>query len=102
MATKKAAIAKGEKPAEFEVMAGVTLSRTLIPTLPPNYLSRKHLFPLLENPSPSTTVLIAPAGYGKTSLVAEWAHAQHNRVIWLTITESDSISDMSALFIQAT
>lgn len=96
------AVKKGETSAEFEVMSGVTLSRTLIPTLPPNYLSRKHLFPLLENPSPSTTVLIAPAGYGKTSLVAEWALAQRDRVIWLTITESDSISDMSALFIQAT
>ena len=93
---------KGEKQAEFEVTSGVTLSRTLIPTLPPNYLSRKHLFSLLEQPSPSTTVLIAPAGYGKTSLVAEWALAQRDRVIWLTITESDSLQDMSGLFIQAT
>ena len=93
---------KGEKAAEFEVASGITLSRTLIPTLPPNYLSRKHLFSLLEQPSPSTSVVIAPAGYGKTSLVAEWALAQRDRVIWLTITESDSLQDMSALFIQAT
>jgi LuxR family transcriptional regulator, maltose regulon positive regulatory protein len=92
---------KGES-AEFEVTPGVTLSRTLIPSLPPNYLSRKHLFKLLENPSPSTTVVIAPAGYGKTSLVAEWALAHRDRVIWLTITESDSLEDMAALFIQAT
>ena len=95
------ATAKGEA-AEFEVAPGVTLSRTLIPTLPPNYLSRKHLFPLLDNSSPSTTVVIAPAGYGKTSLVAEWALAHRDRVIWLTITESDSLEDMAALFIQAT
>jgi ATP/maltotriose-dependent transcriptional regulator MalT len=93
---------KGEKNSEFEVTSGVTLSRTLVPTLPPNYLSRKHLFSLLEQPSPSTAVLIAPAGYGKTSLVAEWALAHRDRVIWLTITESDSLADMSALFIQAT
>ncbi|MTA61471.1 MAG: hypothetical protein F2935_04125, partial [Actinobacteria bacterium] len=95
------ATAKGEA-AEFEVAPGVTLSRTLIPTLPPNYLSRKHLFPLLDNSSPSTTVVIAPAGYGKTSLVAEWALAHRDRVIWLTITENDSLEDMAALFIQAT
>ena len=95
-------VKKGEKLQEFEVMPGVTLSRTLIPTLPPNYLSRKHLFSLLDIASPSTTVLIAPAGYGKTSLVAEWALAQRDRVIWLTITESDTLEDMSALFIQAT
>jgi LuxR family maltose regulon positive regulatory protein len=92
----------GKSVAEFEVTSGITLSRTLVPTLPPNYLSRKHLFSLLEHPAPSTTVLIAPAGYGKTSLVAEWALAHRDRVIWLTITESDSLEDMSALFIQAT
>jgi len=93
---------RGEQPSAFEVTSGVTLSRTLVPTLPPNYLSRKHLFSLLEHSAPSTTVLIAPTGYGKTSLVAEWALAHRDRVIWLTITESDTIQDMSALFIQAT
>jgi LuxR family maltose regulon positive regulatory protein len=93
---------KGDEPAEFEVTSGVTLSRTLIPTLPPNYLSRKHLFPLLDQPSPSTTVLIAPAGYGKTSLVAEWAQSRKEQVIWTTLTESDSLEEMSAIFIQAT
>lgn len=86
----------------FEVAQGVTLSRTLVPVLPPNYLSRKHLFPLLETDASSTTVLIAPAGYGKTSLVAEWASTKKERVIWLTLTQSDSLADMSSLFIQAT
>jgi len=93
---------KGEQSPAFEVTSGVTLSRTLVPTLPPNYLSRKHLFEFLEQPSPSTTVVIAPAGYGKTSLVAEWALTRRDHLIWLTITESDSLQDMSALFIQAT
>lgn len=91
---------KGEKA--FEVARGVTLSRTLIPILPPNYLSRKNLFPLLENGSGSTTVVIAPAGYGKTSLVAEWVLSRPEQTIWLTLTERDSLADMSALFIQAT
>lgn len=86
----------------FEIAQGVTLSRTLIPVLPPNYLSRNHLFPLLETQASGTTVLIAPAGYGKTSLVAEWAAKRKEKVIWLTLTQSDSIADMSALFIQAT
>lgn len=93
---------RGEQSQEFEVTTGVTLSRTLIPKLPPNYLSRKHLFHLLDHPTPSTTVVLAPAGYGKTSLVAEWASTQKDRVIWLTITDSDSLEDMSLLFIQAT
>ena len=93
---------QGERAQEFEVASGITLSRTVIPTLPPNNLSRKHLFSLLDNPSPSTTVVLAPAGYGKTSLVAEWAHSQRDRVIWVTLTESDTLQEMSGIFIQAT
>lgn len=80
----------------------MTRSRTVIPTLPPNYLSRKHLFHLLVHPAPQTTVVLAPAGYGKTSLVAEWANTQRDRVIWVTLTESDSLEEMSQIFIQAT
>lgn len=93
---------KGEALTQFEVTSGVTLSRTVIPTLPPNYLSRKHLFHLLVHPAPQTTVVLAPAGYGKTSLVAEWANTQRDRVIWVTLTESDSLQEMSHIFIQAT
>ena len=93
---------KGEALTQFEVTSGVTLSRTVIPTLPPNYLSRKHLFHLLIHPAPQTTVVLAPAGYGKTSLVAEWANTQRDRVIWVTLTESDSLEEMSQIFIQAT
>lgn len=91
---------KGETA--FEVAPKVTLSRSLIPVLPPNYISRKSLFPLLENGPGSTTVVIGPAGYGKTSLVAEWALSQQEKVIWLTLTERDSLADMAVLFIQAT
>ena len=93
---------KGDKSSEFEVMSGVTLARTLIPVLPPNFLSRKQLFPLLQHPARHTTVVLAPAGYGKTSLVAEWAQTQSNRVIWVTLTESDTLEEMSSIFIQAT
>ena len=93
---------QGDSAAEFEVTSGVTLTRTLIPVLPPNFLSRRHLFPLLSHPAPQTTVVLAPAGYGKTSLVAEWAHSHSDRVIWVTLTEYDTLEEMAAIFIQAT
>lgn len=98
MVTKSA----GEKPPTFDITSGITLSRSLVPTLAPNYISRKRLFPLLTHSAPSTTVVIAPAGYGKTSLVAEWAKQSKDPVIWMTITESDSVVEMAALLIQAT
>ncbi len=88
--------------ASFDITSGVTLSRTLVPTLAPNFISRKRLFPLLTHETPSTTVVIAPAGYGKTSLVAEWAKQSRDPVIWMTITNSDSTNEMAALLIQAT
>jgi ATP/maltotriose-dependent transcriptional regulator MalT len=81
---------------------GITISRTLIPTLPSGYLSRKHLFPLIDNDSSGTTFLIAPGGYGKTALVTEWAQSQSKGVIWMTLAHGDTINEMSAMMIAAT
>lgn len=81
---------------------GVTVSRTLIPTLPTGYLSRRHLFPLLDNESAGTTFVIAPQGYGKTTLVSEWAQNQSKGVIWLTVANGDTTNEMSAMLIAAT
>lgn len=81
---------------------GVTISRTLIPNLPPEYLSRRHLFPLINNDSAGTTFVIAPAGYGKTTLVSEWAQNQEKSVIWMTVTNGDTTNEMSAMLIAAT
>ena len=86
---------------EFEASSGITLARTTAPKLAPNYLDRRHLHRLLEGQAPGTTILVAPAGYGKTALVASWAATKKN-VIWLTISQGDSLAEMSALFIQAT
>jgi len=85
-----------------EKKVDVTLSRTLIPTLPPGYLSRKHLFPLLDNENGGTTFVIAPGGYGKTALVAEWAQYQEKPVIWMTVANGDTLNEMSAMLIAAT
>ena len=81
---------------------GVTLSRTMAPTLPAGYLSRKHLFPLIDNEDSGSTFVIAPAGYGKSSLVAEWAENQSKGVIWLTLANGDTLNEMSAMLILAT
>lgn len=89
-------------PMPGEKNSGVTLSRTLIPTLPTGYLSRRHLFPMLDNESSGTTFVIAPPGYGKTTLVSEWAQNQKKSVIWLTVANSDTTNEMSAMLIAAT
>lgn len=82
------------------LVPAVNLTRTYIPSLPPGYLNRKHLFPLLDNQAPGTSLVIAPAGFGKSSFVAQWA--QDKRVIWMTVSEGDSLNEMSAMMIRAT
>jgi len=36
------------------------------------------------------TLISAPAGYGKTSLISEWARVKSNQVSWISLDESDN------------
>lgn len=61
-----------------------------IPPLAKDHISRSHLLTSLYNIWNYRLVLLcAPAGYGKTSLVAEFAQAQ-NRVVWLSLSSEDN------------
>ena len=68
-----------------------SVSRSLKPSLPANFISRPHLFNLFEKNVPGVTVVVAPAGYGKTSLVSEWAQSTDRPTIWLSMDPRDSI-----------
>ena len=57
------------------------------PTLPPHYVRRSRLLSLLDRAEALPLVLVsAPAGSGKTSLVADWCEASdaHDRTAWVT------------------
>ena len=45
---------------------------------------------LLAEPRPSTVAVIAPPGYGKTTLLADWAARETRDVAWLTLGEYDN------------
>ena len=83
------------------VIDGVTLSRTLVPKLPTNFLSRKHLFSLFSEKRPGVTLLVAPAGYGKSSLVAEWAQQIGSKVIWTQLNKHDSYDSLAMHMVQS-
>ncbi len=56
----------------------------------PRHRLRKRLPALLKS---RLTLVHAPAGFGKTSLLAEWARCLRNqnvRVAWLSVDEDDS------------
>ena len=83
------------------VIDGVTLSRTLVPTLPTNFLSRKHLFSLFSEKRPGATLIVAPAGYGKSSLVAEWAQHSGSKVMWTQLNKQDTYDSLAMHMIQS-
>jgi len=84
-----------------ELDPDITLSRIRPPELPANFLSRRHLFELIDGRAPGYTMVVAPAGYGKTSLIAEWAKQSKKKVIWYTMSESDSSAGVPTYLISA-
>ncbi len=81
--------------------SNITLSRIKPPELPANFLSRRHLFELIDDRAPGYTMVVAPAGYGKTSLIAEWAAQSNKKVVWYTMSETDSADGVAKYLISA-
>ena len=80
---------------------GVYLSRTLTPVLPVNHLSRRNLLETVKLPVPGTTLITAPAGYGKTSFVTELVGNQKLKVIWYNVSENLDRKDFNSHLVQA-
>jgi len=81
--------------------SGVSLSRSQPPALAASFLSRKHLFNLFESNVPGATLVIAPAGFGKTTLVAQWVKENDRPTFWYTADVTDTIQDFQAHVIAA-
>jgi ATP/maltotriose-dependent transcriptional regulator MalT len=71
-------------------------SRLVPPAIPATSISRKHLFHLFETDLPGVTVVAAPAGFGKSSLVSQWAQTVERPTVWLTVNPQDSMQSFFA------
>jgi len=69
-------------------------AKVRVPAAPPWAVSRTALVNRLRATSPSLVTLIAPAGYGKTTLAAQWAERDRRPCAWLTVDESDDDPDV--------
>jgi ATP/maltotriose-dependent transcriptional regulator MalT len=87
--------------AQSRVISAANLSRTLPPVNPPNFISRKEILDAVEIDQAGITLVVAPAGYGKTSLVAEYITTLEHPVIWLSFNDSDDTKSFNANFLQA-
>ncbi len=68
------------------------VAKLLVPPARPGAVPRHRLNEQLDgNPGRRLSVVIAPAGWGKTTLLSAWAHdsARSQRVAWLSIDETD-------------
>ena len=83
------------------VINGASLARTLPPVLPPNFLTRKAILSQVAIDRAGVTLLVAPAGYGKTSLVTEYVSTLDYPVVWLSFDDSDNETSFNTHLIQA-
>lgn len=67
-------------------------SKVRIPPRPPRVVLRTRLTDALERAVPDYKLVLisAPAGYGKTTLLAQWAHSSRFPVAWLSLGEEDN------------
>jgi LuxR family maltose regulon positive regulatory protein len=62
-------------------------------------VTRDRLLEILDDAAPAVVSLVAPPGYGKTTLLSQWVARQDRPVAWLTvdITENDPVVLMACL-----
>ena len=61
------------------------------PRVRSEYVARRDLLGVLRSDSPRLTLVAAPPGFGKTTLLAEWAAGEDERAVaWLSVDEDDN------------
>ncbi len=70
------------------------LSKVRKPRIQPELVRRSHLTELIENGSwRKLTLVCAPPGFGKTTLLIEWSQETHFPVCWFQEDEQDNLID---------
>lgn len=75
---------------ERNLLPGVNFARITPPIVPPHLLVRDSLMKELETSIPFAIFVVAPSGYGKTTLASQWAARNPDNTIWYTVSKSDT------------
>jgi LuxR family maltose regulon positive regulatory protein len=71
--------------------ATILTTKLYIPPLRPKFVRRLHLIELLDKgQNGKLTLISAPAGFGKTTLISEWIAANERPTAWLSLDEGDN------------
>jgi LuxR family maltose regulon positive regulatory protein len=88
------AVAAPAVAAPGDVLSYATVARGPWPARRPahqEWVRRPRLVRRLQDPgAPPLAVLVAPAGYGKTALLREWAERDHRPFAWVSADERDN------------
>ncbi|MEW6400842.1 MAG: LuxR C-terminal-related transcriptional regulator [Chloroflexota bacterium] len=69
-------------------------TKITIPPASPNKIERPRLVErICEGVKRALTLVVAPAGFGKTTLIAEWARRESMPVAWLSLERADRTSE---------
>ena len=82
---ERSAAAKGD-------LSFLLATKTQVPSLPGQLLPRRRLENLFESSIDHSKLLLlsAPAGYGKSTALIQWARVTEHPVAWLTLDEQDN------------
>ena len=79
------------QPSAPQVTTAVLLTKLYIPQPRPEVIARPRLFERLnEGLHRKLTLVCAPAGFGKSTLVSEWVNACERPTAWLSLDEGDN------------
>lgn len=80
--------------AEARSVQRVARTKMFVPALRPGHVVRQRLLQRMRSGAQlPITVVMAPAGYGKTTLVADWVRADKRDVAWLSLDAGDNNSN---------
>ena len=75
---------------DLGAFASMSVPKLSPPELPGGHVSRPALVDALRGARGPVVSVCAPAGYGKTTLLAEWARVEPRRVAWVSLDASDN------------
>jgi len=90
----RAHVSAGTAFVEVERRSGIPFdvieSKIRVPTLRPGVVSRTALINRLRAAAVPVGAVVAPAGYGKTTLLAQWAGRDARPFAWVTLDQRDN------------
>ena len=93
----EAAWSNGSSAAAFQALLAEESATGVLapPPTPARHVSRPRLLRRLQRTEDASVILLAaPAGYGKSALLSEWAQRESRPVAWLTLTALDNDPDL--------